>query len=43
VALLHEAPGGFRPHDPFTQLFGATHWLLCVQTSKQRVPLQANG
>jgi len=43
LALLHDAPGGFRPHDPFTQVLGETHWEFCVQTSKQWLPLQANG
>ena len=31
LALLHLAPSGLGPHDPFTQEFGATHWLFCVQ------------
>ncbi len=40
---LQEAPGGFKPHEPFTHAFGDTHWLSCVQVSKHRLPLHTYG
>ena len=33
LALLQDAPIGLRPHEPFSQEFGVTHWELCVQAS----------
>jgi hypothetical protein len=43
VAALHWAPRGFKPQDPFTQVFGAMHCAFDEQTSKHLVPLQAKG
>jgi len=33
LAALQEAPMGFSPHEPLTQVFGLTHWAFCEQTS----------
>jgi hypothetical protein len=43
LAALHEAPGGFRPHDPFTHELGETHWFVWVHTPKHRLPLHMKG
>jgi len=37
-----EAPLPFLPHEPFTQVFGATHWLSAVQFVRQRPVVESH-
>jgi hypothetical protein len=42
-AVVQSAPGGFGPHEPFTQNWPEAHWSLVLHALKQTLPLQANG
>ena len=42
-AAEHACPFSFLPHDPFTQVLGATHWLSLVQLEAQLVTPQRKG
>lgn len=43
VGVLHSAPKGLRPQEPFTQKLPAMHSLSLEHATKQLEPLQVNG